>query len=35
MHISERQKFDSIARFADSHGIDYAVDENIETSIHI
>ncbi len=33
MHISERQKFDSIARFADSHGIDYAVIDgnNIET----
>ena len=33
MHISERQKFDSISRFADSHGIDYAVIDgnNIET----
>jgi pyruvate dehydrogenase E1 component alpha subunit len=33
MHISERQKFDSISRFADAHGIDYAVIDgnNIET----
>ena len=33
MHISERQRFDSISRFADSHGIDYAVIDgnNIET----
>ena len=25
MHISERQKHDSVSRFADAHGIDYAV----------
>jgi pyruvate dehydrogenase E1 component alpha subunit len=33
MHISERQKFDSIARFADAHGIESAVIDgnNIET----
>lgn len=33
MHISERQKFDSISRFADAHGIDYSVIDgnNIET----
>jgi len=33
MHISERQTFDSISRFADAHGIDYAVIDgnNIET----
>ena len=33
MHISERQKFDSISRFADAHGIESAVIDgnNIET----
>lgn len=36
MHISERQTFDSISRFADSHGIDYAVIDgnNIETVLN-
>ena len=37
MHISERQKFDSIARFADSHGIEYSVIDgnDIEKVIHV
>ena len=36
MHISERQKFDSIARFADAHGIKSAVIDgnNIDTVLH-
>lgn len=36
MHISERQTFDSISRFADAHGIDYAVIDgnNIETVLN-
>jgi len=37
MHISERQKFDSIARFADTHGIEYSVIDgnDIEKVIHV
>lgn len=36
MHISERQKFDSIARFADAHGIDSSVVDgnNIESLLN-
>lgn len=37
MHISERQKFDSISRFADSHGIDFSVIDgnNIEKVMEV